>query len=135
MKGLSVFILFYCLGLRLAAMDSFFQGYRDTPEFNSSLKDLRHPYLKIKVLATTLGGNDILLLSLNKGKTKPALLIVGDTKADIPVGSEILYHWLKKLTAKENADKLNALLEKNTLEGFLTHQNQIQSKLTSYWRH
>lgn len=106
-------MLLYCVSVQ--GMDPFFKGYRNTAQFNKALTILTHEYLKVKSLTTTLGGNEVLLITLNKGEVKPALLIVGDTEGDNPVGSEIVYHWLQKLIAKENNITLSELLDKNTI--------------------
>ena len=91
-----------------------FSNYLDNNELDKEISGMKHRFLNKQVLARTSAGNKIHLLTLSDSEDeKPAVLIVGDTVSNSPVGCEITVKWLKSLIKDD--EKLVQILKNNTL--------------------
>lgn len=107
-------IIFALLSTLIVHGEELFDKYHDNKELDSFISGLNSPLLKKSILAETESGNSIHLLKLSNSQTpRPALLILGDTKASSAVGTEILIEWISSLL--KNEDKLKNLIAKNDI--------------------
>ncbi|HTM98061.1 MAG TPA: M14 family metallopeptidase [Pedobacter sp.] len=118
MKKLYLFSLF----LLFFAAQSFAQNQQDYSTnaiLTQRVKALVQKYpqwVKSKSLTQTLGGKDILMLTIGSGKTegKPAIAVVGGVEGKHLLGVEMAIGFAEKLLAESGTDSIKKLLDKQT---------------------
>ncbi|TCC93824.1 peptidase [Pedobacter frigiditerrae] len=122
MKKLYLFNLFFLLLL----CNSFAQNqqdYSNNAKLAQRVKALADKYpqlVKSKTLTQTVGGKDILMLTIGSGKTeqKPAIVVVGGVEGKHLLGVEMAIGFAEKLMASSSTDSIKTLLNKQTFYVF-----------------
>ncbi|RZK58944.1 MAG: peptidase [Pedobacter sp.] len=122
MKKLYLFNLFFLLLLcNVSAQNQ--QDYSNNAKLTQRVKALADKYpqlVKSKTLAQTVGGKDILMLTIGSGKTdqKPAIVVVGGVEGKHLLGVEMAIGFAEKLMASSTTDSIKTLLNKQTFYVF-----------------
>ncbi len=118
MKKLYLFNLFFLL-LATASFAQSQQDYSTNAVLAQRVKALVQKYpqwVKSKSLTQTLGGKDILMLTIGSGKTedKPAIVVVGGVEGKHLLGVEMAIGFAEKLLASSGTDSIKNLLNTKT---------------------
>ena len=104
----------FCLPSAAAPANPALDGYADYRTFVRRVEQLaRHRHVQAASLGKTLGGREVHLLTIAKGKAdaKVGLLIVGNVEAARPVGSELAMRVARRLAeGAESDDAIRELL-------------------------
>lgn len=94
-------------------------NYSNYSQQTSRLNTLAKNYpqtAKLRSLTKTTSGKDVWQLTLGSGNTdsKPAIVIVGGTEGNHPLGTELAIGFAENLLQGSNSDSIKALLNKTT---------------------
>jgi len=104
-----------------AAPALFPEGYLDREAIGAALKKAAaegRGRVRIESIARTGGGRDVWMATLGaaeKGKTKPAILVVANLEADHLVGTEIALRLVERIAKAPEGDQTAAILDKVTV--------------------
>ncbi len=122
MKKLYLFKLFFLLLLCLAfaQKQQDYSNYTQLKERVKALGDKFPQLVKTRSLVQTVGGKDILMITIGTGKTeaKPAVVIVGGVDGKHILGVEMAIGFAEKLLAGATTDSVKRLLAKQTFYVF-----------------
>jgi len=118
--ALAVVLLILGLSAGGPAAEPILKGYADYAAMRTELQGLAKSsddMVKLESLGTTLGGRDVLLVKIGRGKMdeKPAILVVGNVEPAHLLGSELAMRIARHLAQKAGHDpQIDRLLDRVT---------------------
>jgi hypothetical protein len=119
MKHIFVFVYVLFLPLIIQAQTN----YSNYAQMSQRVQRLAQQYPQVvqrKTLTKTVGGKDILMLTIGSGETEkhPALAVVGGVEGSHQLGIELALRFAEQLAASANTDSIKTLLANHTFYVF-----------------